>query len=139
MDINSLLNPVEQEPELSGDSEDWSSAVTKVMISQPTTTIQTLKDIPRSTPALASTRAKASKMPKDAPNFRKGATRGEVKFPPYDAGDNAELAAEHQRLQIYPSGVAGSIVDFRHRIPYSSDKKTFLAKTGREAFEGKWF
>lgn len=73
------------------------------------------------------------KLPKDAPIFRKGPTRGEVLFPPYEAGNDAILAKEHERYQVFPRGEIGQHC---HHIPYSSDKKTFLSKTGRDAFEG---
>jgi hypothetical protein len=75
------------------------------------------------------------KLPKDAPVFRKAPTKGEVLFPPHESGEDAVLAKEHERFQIFPRG---EIAQHCHHIPYSSDKKTFLSKTGRDAFEGEW-
>ncbi|KAF2403772.1 hypothetical protein EJ06DRAFT_519484 [Trichodelitschia bisporula] len=75
---------------------------------------------------------RVAKQPKDAPIFRKGATKGAVLFPPYEAAPGSELAARHAEFSVYPRG---EIADYCHHIPYSSDKKTFLTKTGRDAFE----
>lgn len=44
--------------------------------------------------------------------------------------------AQHQKFQIYPLGEIYK-KGVRH-IPYNSDKKDFLDKTGREAFESKF-
>lgn len=79
-------------------------------------------------------RARGLKPAKDAPIFRKAPTKGEVLFPPHEAEDDEELAKEHRALQIFPRG---EISEHCHHIPYSSDKKTFLSKTGRDAFEGE--
>jgi hypothetical protein len=139
MKIENLLNPVAHRHDRhvrDDEAEEWTSAVTRIMDSR-VAQVRTPRETPRSTPTPAPTRTKGAKLPKDAPIFRKGPTKGEVKFPPHEAGDDAELAAQHRRFKIFPGGSAGKIADFCHRIPYSSDKKTFLAKTGREAFEGK--
>jgi len=117
MNIESLLNPV------------CDSTVTKVANSgsHPTTR-------PRSsTTTTAQSKLKTQKLAKDAPVFRKGQPKGEVQFPPHEAGDNVELLAQQMKFQVFPRGEIASYV---HRIPYSSDKKTFLEKTGRDAFEG---
>jgi hypothetical protein len=45
------------------------------------------------------------------------------------------LLNQHRRFKIFPLGQIHS-KGIRH-IPYNSDKKDFLEKTGREAFEGK--
>jgi hypothetical protein len=73
------------------------------------------------------------KLAKDAPIFRKAPTKGIVRFPPYEAGDDRALAEEHRKFRIYPMGHIG---EFTNHIPYSSDKKDFQLKTGRDAFEG---
>ncbi|KAF2001851.1 DNA-binding domain of Mlu1-box binding protein MBP1 [Amniculicola lignicola CBS 123094] len=76
---------------------------------------------------------KRSKIPKDAAIFTEGSKPiGAVNFPPYETGDNVELAAQHHKFRIHPIGDIGKYV--RH-IPYNSEKKDFLTKTGREAFE----
>jgi len=61
---------------------------------------------------------------------------GTVNFPPYEAGDDGELAAQHRKFQIFPAGEIYS-KGARH-IPYNSEKKDFMVKTGREAFEGTY-
>jgi len=79
---------------------------------------------------------KRQKIPKDAPIFSEGnKIVGVVNYPPYEAGDNQNLAAQHQRFQVYPLGEIYR-KGVRH-IPYNSDKKDFLDKTGRDAFESK--
>jgi hypothetical protein len=77
--------------------------------------------------------SKNNKLAKDAPIFRKAPTKGHVRFPPYDSGEDQALAKEHEKFKIFPLGRIG---EFTNHIPYSSDKKTFLLKTGRDAFEG---
>jgi hypothetical protein len=89
---------------------------------------------PEQTQLPPSQRIGKQKLPKDAPIFRKGPTKGDVLFPPHEAGDDIELAKEHERFKIFPRG---EIAQYCHHIPYSSDKKTFLSKTGRDAFEGR--
>ncbi|KIW07683.1 uncharacterized protein PV09_01623 [Verruconis gallopava] len=84
------------------------------------------------TPALTTHKPYKNKMPKDAPIFRKGPTKGDVLFPPHEAEDDDELAKHYEHFHIYPRG---EIAQHCHHIPYSSDKKTFLSKTGRDAFE----
>jgi hypothetical protein len=117
MNIESLLNPV------------WDCTVTKVAdsSSHQVTGRRSL------TSTTAQSRLKTQKLAKDAPVFRKGQPKGEVQFPPHEAGHNVELLAQHVKFQVFPRGEIASYV---HRIPYSSDKKTFLEKTGRDAFDG---
>lgn len=62
-------------------------------------------------------------------------TVGIVNYLPHEAENNEELLAQHRRFQIYPSGEI-SKKGVRH-IPYNSDKKDFLEKTGRDAFESE--
>lgn len=77
---------------------------------------------------------KRQKIPKDAPVFAEGTKIvGHLNYPPYEAGDDARLAEQHRRFQIFPMGEIRR-KGARH-IPYNSDKKDFLEKTGREAFE----
>lgn len=117
MNIKSLLNPV------------WDRTVIRVADSgsPPKTSPRNL------TSTAAQPRPKTQKLAKDAPVFRKGRPKGDVQFPPYEAGHNVELLDQHMKFQVFPRGEIASYV---HRIPYSSDKKTFLEKTGRDAFEG---
>lgn len=80
--------------------------------------------------------AKRQKIAKDAPVFSEGnKTVGHVNYPPYEAGDNLDLEAHHREFRIFPLGQIRK-KGVRH-IPYNSDKKDFLNKTGRDAFEGK--
>ncbi|KAF2178237.1 DNA-binding domain of Mlu1-box binding protein MBP1 [Zopfia rhizophila CBS 207.26] len=76
---------------------------------------------------------KRQKIPKDAAIFTEGSkVIGNINFPPYEAGDDKQLASQHRKFQIHPMGEISKYV--RH-IPYNSEKKDFMAKTGREAFE----
>lgn len=75
---------------------------------------------------------KKQKLPKDGPIFTKGKVRGEVKYKPCEY-QNEEIAVQHRRLHVYPMG---KIADYCRHIPYNSEKKSFLEKTGRESFEG---
>jgi hypothetical protein len=78
-------------------------------------------------------RTKKPKMTKDAPVFEKGDVRGELRYPPCEKRDE-ELARLHREFQIHPMG---QISHYPRHIPYNSEKKSFLEKTGRESFEGK--
>jgi hypothetical protein len=120
MKVEDLLNPISNQR----DEDEWKSVVTQVPQLPPAKTYSYT-----STP-----KTRGHKQPKDAPIFRKGPTKGDVQFPPYEAGDDKELAEQHQKFQVYPMG---EIAEHCHHIPYSSDKKTFLSKTGRDAFEGE--
>lgn len=106
--------------------EEWKSAVTAVPQAQMAE--------PPPKPTSQSPRPKGQKLPKDAPIFRKGDPKGIVKFPPHEAGGDEQLKEQHLLFQVYP---LGEIADYCQHIPYSSDKKTFLSKTGRQAFEGE--
>lgn len=64
--------------------------------------------------------------------FAKGKVKGEVNFPPFENLDEKALQ-EVQKYKVYP---LGKIESFNRHIPYNSEKKTFLEKTGRESFEG---
>ncbi|KAI9851615.1 MAG: hypothetical protein M1838_003209 [Thelocarpon superellum] len=72
-----------------------------------------------------------AKLTKDAPSFIKGKTRGEVRFEPHEAVDEA-VRGQMQRMSLFP---LGQIKMYARHIPYNSDKKGFLEKTGRESFE----
>jgi hypothetical protein len=72
-------------------------------------------------------------MTKDGAVFAKGKIKGEVNFPPFERLD-AETIREVEKFQVYP---LGKIQEFSRHIPYNSEKKSFLEKTGRESFEGK--
>lgn len=78
---------------------------------------------------------KRQRVAKDAPIFTDGIkTVGHVNFPAHEAHNDSGLTAQHHRFQIYPLGEIQKR-GVRH-IPYNSDKKDFLEKTGRDSFEG---
>ena len=112
--IESLLNPL---PEFSG-----------FALPSPLSACTT-----RNSSLLAPSRPKRQKMAKDAPIFREGRVRGNLRYPPCEDRDE-ELAAAHEEFQIHPMG---RIAQYPRHIPYNSDKKTFQEKTGREHFEGE--
>lgn len=55
-----------------------------------------------------------------------------VKYLPYQNCD-AATTEELRKFAVYPYG---QITKYPRHIPYNSDKKTFVTRTGREAFEG---
>ncbi|CZT20819.1 uncharacterized protein RCC_06677 [Ramularia collo-cygni] len=105
--------------------------------STPTATLQ--PEAPVQSPA------KRSKLVKDAAVFIRSNVTGPINYPPYECSDDSphisaelsqELAEYHQMYRIHPSALGGDkISDFARHIPYSSEKKTFLNKTGRDAFD----
>ncbi|KAI9811083.1 MAG: hypothetical protein M1827_005665 [Pycnora praestabilis] len=74
---------------------------------------------------------KKQKMCKDAAIFAKGKIKGEILYPPYEV-DDKEVEEQHRKHQVFPRG---HIADYCRHIPYNSEKKSFLEKTGRESFE----
>lgn len=58
---------------------------------------------------------------------------GTVTFPPFENLD-PESMREVQKYKVFP---LGEIVKYPRHIPYNSEKKSFLEKTGRHSFEGK--
>ena len=80
---------------------------------------------------------KRQKVPKDAAVFTdESKITGVVNFPPYEYSDDEELAVQHSKFQIYPVGEI--LTKGARHIPYNSDKKDFMNKTGRQAFEGEY-
>ncbi|KAI9786265.1 MAG: hypothetical protein M1816_008074 [Peltula sp. TS41687] len=71
-------------------------------------------------------------MVKDAAVFAKGNVKGEVRYAPFQNIDDEESRREMKKFNIYP---LGRIAEYPRHIPYNSDKKRFLEKTGRESFE----
>ncbi|KAK8176038.1 transcription regulator HTH, apses-type DNA-binding domain-containing protein, partial [Phyllosticta citrichinensis] len=74
------------------------------------------------------------KVSKTAAVFVKGEPKGEVRYPPHEVDDYDDLAAELLKYRITPTPLR-DIKKYPRHIPYNSDKKSFLTKTGREAFE----
>ncbi|KAF2277177.1 uncharacterized protein EI97DRAFT_500789 [Westerdykella ornata] len=77
---------------------------------------------------------KRQKIPKDAAIFAEADVNGPVNYPPHGADGDEGLLAQHRKFQLYPPL---NEIERRsaRRIPYNSDKKDFMPKTGREAFE----
>lgn len=73
-------------------------------------------------------------MPKDGAIFTKGKIQGEIRYQPCEFRDE-EIAVQHRLFKVYPMG---RIAEYCRHIPYNSEKKTFLDKTGRESFEGDY-
>jgi len=75
---------------------------------------------------------KKQKVSKDAAVFTLGTIRGDCRYPPDEFRDEV-LEAHHQQYEIFPMG---DVANYPRHIPYNSEKKTFLDRTGRECFEG---
>ena len=71
-------------------------------------------------------------MSKDIAIYAKGKIKGEIRYTPCEIQD-AEIKQQHERFHVYPTS---QIADSCKHIPYNSEKKSFLEKTGRESFEG---
>jgi hypothetical protein len=110
--VKSLLNPPSSEPQ----------------ITQFPSTSSSYK---RFTPSLAlAVRPKMNKETTDSSNTK---TNGAVNFPPFEDLDKESLT------EVLKYGVhqLGRIAKCPRHIPYNSEKKDFLGKTGREGFEGE--
>lgn len=119
LSVASLLNPAKPEPRGTR------------LPSSPTSSLCTTSSTYGS-PLIPQSTAKKQKMTKDGAVFTKGKIKGEVNYPPFERLDE-ETLREVQKFQVYP---LGQIQDFCRHIPYNSEKKNFLEKTGRESFEG---
>lgn len=116
MDLKQLLNPI-----LGSESFDYQGSRRSPAVPSPVPSVTTYR---------------RQKVPKDAPIFTEGnRTVGHVNFRPHETADDSELVACHHRFSVYPLGEIEK-KGIRH-IPYNSDKKDFLDKTGRDAFEGR--
>ncbi|RAO66443.1 uncharacterized protein BHQ10_002455 [Talaromyces amestolkiae] len=76
---------------------------------------------------------KKPRVAKDAPIFIPGSVRGEVRYRPCADQVEATMMEEHAKFSIYPP--IDEIADYPRHIPYSSEKKSLMEKTGRESFE----
>ncbi|KAL6707750.1 hypothetical protein ACN47E_003871 [Coniothyrium glycines] len=113
MDLKRLLNPI------CTDSQDFQVSKSPPLAYRPVPSVNNHR---------------RHKVPKDAPVFSEGnRTVGIVNFRPHEAGDDLEVAAHHRIFSVFPLGEIER-KGVRH-IPYNSDKKDFLEKTGRDAFE----
>ena len=121
MKINALLNP---QPE-----DSWNRrAATMPHRSVPGKPDDSLNESDFASP----TPKPKAKDAKDAPKFDRGEPVGEIRFKPFEA-ETLELQRQHAAFKIYP---AESIEAYPRHIPYKSDKKELLIKTGRDSFEG---
>ncbi|KAK4503434.1 hypothetical protein PRZ48_004349 [Zasmidium cellare] len=141
--INSLLNPASEHdrygfghsvtpPATPADSHHTFSP-TSTLTSQP------------STPFTAT--PKRQKRAKDASNFNTGPVRGPVNYPPFECNERSvcltdnqqrELQMQHRQFKVQPTGreeEGGLISRNVQHIPYSSEKRGFLDKTGRGGFD----
>jgi hypothetical protein len=76
--------------------------------------------------------SKKPKMSKDVITPAKGKIKGEVRYPPHEKHCE-DVKKKLREFQVHPmTGIA----NFCKHIPYNSEKKSFLEKTGREGFEG---
>ncbi|KAL8996080.1 MAG: hypothetical protein Q9169_004319 [Polycauliona sp. 2 TL-2023] len=73
---------------------------------------------------------KRPKLCKDEATFVKGKPQVEVNYSPCDNPDE-KVAAEQCKYRLFPMG---QIADYAKHVPYRSEKKSFLTKTGREGF-----
>ncbi|KAF9635132.1 putative apses transcription factor xbp1 protein [Lasiodiplodia theobromae] len=126
MDIGSLLNP--------SSVDHHHHHVESTVVTPPpppSTKTSMLRDQEQQQPP------KRQKLSKADAVFVKGRPKGEVRYPPFGSVDHdnydPSLAARHREYQIFPP--VDEIKDYPQHIPYSSEKKDFLEKTGREAFE----
>jgi hypothetical protein len=119
LSVASLLNPIKPE-----DTH---------LPSSPSPSFYTASSSTHGSPLLSTQpRIKKQKMSKDGAIFTKGEIKGAINYPPFQDLDEA-TRAEIKKFQIYPMG---KIDEYCRHIPYNSEKKNFLEKTGRESFEG---
>lgn len=128
--IESLLNPVPPEP--ARKRSEWQG---KLQQQHHQYQQQQQHQRPNTFPPDISDK-RPPRIPKDAPVFTPGKVRGELRYPPYEERDEV-LDSQHALFEIHPT--IGNIAKFPRHIPYSSEKKGFLEKTGRESFEGGGF
>jgi hypothetical protein len=102
--------------------------------SNPTSSSYPTSSSPQSSHIISEPHSKKQKMAKDGAVFIKGKPKGQVNFRPFENLDKGSINA----LSSFHITPFGKIEDYPRHIPYNSDKKDFLKKTGRESFEGKW-
>lgn len=103
----------------------------------------------RSTPRSATPSTPGSSKRFKANDYDAMLNRGDIEisvnYPPFESleddfcltvAEREELARQHKLFDIKPRG-EDKIGDHPKHIPYSSDKKSFGGKTGREGFDGK--
>lgn len=129
MSIESLLNPY-QSPLDQTECKRPSTKSSDLYSSQSSCPL--LSSYQQQSPGLSTYEKENTPLHKDVTRFAISRTKGEIRYAPCEARDD-EVAAQHRLFQIYPMT---GIVKYCKTIPYSSEKKGFLEKTGREGFEG---
>ncbi|QSZ33550.1 hypothetical protein DSL72_005118 [Monilinia vaccinii-corymbosi] len=120
LSVASLLNPAKSEPRS-----------TRIPSSPPPSLCPSSSPYGQPLLPIQASSVKKQKMSKDGAVFAKGKIKGDVNFPPFEHLSE-ETIREVQRFHVYP---LGRIQDYCRHIPYNSEKKNFLEKTGRESFE----
>jgi hypothetical protein len=135
--INNLLNPMNN----SNNQADGSTSLR-------TTPAYTVNDFtststPGSGTPLTPASTKRQKNGKGKPVAKRATPKGVVNYRPHECNDNVvctdaalrkEIIDHHCRYHVSIEG-EGLISDYPKHIPYTSDKKDFHNKTGRDAFE----
>ena len=116
----------------------------------PTSTTPALTASPFARSATPGTPAsiKGKQVAKDASILNRGAPTGQANYLPFESSEptvclsneeRKELDRQHRLFLIKPSeeNKDGQIQNNIRYIPYSSDKKNFFSKTGKEGFNGK--
>ncbi|ESZ99092.1 hypothetical protein SBOR_0502 [Sclerotinia borealis F-4128] len=120
LSVASLLNPAKSEPRS-----------TRIPSSPPPSLCTSSSSYGHPLLPIQSSSIKKQKMTKDGAVFAKGKIKGDVNFPPFEHLSEETMRGV-QKFQVYP---LGKIQDYCRHIPYNSEKKNFLEKTGRESFE----
>ena len=124
LSLSSLLNPISTSDPRQTDSAPTPSYYSDLLVQRSA----------RSAPRIALQEfSPKSKMSKDGAVFSKGKIKGRVVYPPFEKLDQNSLRAV-RKFKVYPFG---DIAKYPRHIPYNSEKKSFLEKTGRESFEGE--
>jgi hypothetical protein len=135
--INNLLNPM-------NNSNDQADGLTSLRTT-PALNENDFTSTPTPGPDTPLTPAstKRQKNGKGKPITKRAAPKGLVNYRPYECNENVvcadaalrrEIIDQHCRFQVSIEG-EGLISDYPKHIPYTSDKKDFHNKTGRDAFE----
>ena len=135
--INNLLNPMNHS-NVQADSP-------ASLCTTPTYSVNDFTSTPTPSPDTPLTPAstKRQKNGKGKPVTKRAMPKGVVNYRPYECkeniicADNAlrnEIIDQHRHFQVSIEG-EGLISDYPKHIPYTSDKKDFHNKTGRDAFE----
>ena len=143
MKIQSLLNPSAMES-----PSDTNNSASPPLTPAYTAAESTAFSTPQSTTTAPDFAGKGQKRVKEDNSYTSSGQRAAVIYPPFEIHERAlclskvdqdELYRKHRQFKVKVPGKdgAGHIADHTRHIPYSSDKKDFLEKTGRDGFNGK--